>query len=100
MLLGYVKLRMGASVLDGRREPARLSYSILSADIHTIGRNIRKVERSVMKKFNVLFVPVIGLMYLALFAQEPQGRGGQRSKTSRCSIQPPSRTPCSLSCRR
>jgi hypothetical protein len=40
--------------------------------------NIRKVERSLMKKFKVLFVPgLIGLMYLALFAQEPQGRGGQ-----------------------
>jgi len=30
-----------------------------------------------MKKFKALFVPgLIGLMYLALFAQEPQGRGG------------------------
>ena len=31
-----------------------------------------------MKKLKVLFVTgLIGLMYLALFAQEPQGRGGQ-----------------------
>jgi len=31
-----------------------------------------------MKNFKVLLVPgLIGLMYLALFAQEPQGRGGQ-----------------------
>jgi hypothetical protein len=31
-----------------------------------------------MNKFKALFVPgLIGLMYLALFAQEPQGRGGR-----------------------
>ena len=31
-----------------------------------------------MKKLNVLLVPgLVGVMYLALFAQEPQGRGGQ-----------------------
>jgi hypothetical protein len=51
---------------------------ILSVQIHSIGGNIRKVERSFMKVIKVLSVPVlIGLMYLALFAQEPQGRGGQ-----------------------
>jgi hypothetical protein len=40
--------------------------------------NIGKVERSVMKKFRTMFVPgLILVTCLALFAQEPQGRGGQ-----------------------
>jgi hypothetical protein len=42
-----------------------------------MSRNIRKVERSVMKKFKVLFVPGLAVVTcLALFAQEPQGTGG------------------------
>jgi len=51
----------------------------LTGDIHTIGlQNIPKVERNIMKNFKVLVIPgAIGLMCLALAAQEPQGRGGQ-----------------------
>jgi hypothetical protein len=36
-----------------------------------------------MKNFKILFVPgLIVMMYLALFAQEPQGRGGQTTPNS------------------
>jgi hypothetical protein len=53
---------------------------ILTGDIHTIGlQNIPKLERNIMKNFKVFLIPsAIGLMCLALVAQEPQGRGGQR----------------------
>jgi hypothetical protein len=53
------------------------SILLLDASILTMSRNIRKVERSVMKKFRALFVPGLAVVTcLALFAQEPQGTGG------------------------
>jgi hypothetical protein len=52
---------------------------LLAGGIHTIERKISaRLKGSVMKKFKVLFLPgLIAVMCLALFAQEPQGRGEQ-----------------------
>lgn len=52
---------------------------ILAAGIHTIERkNSAQLKGYGMKRFKVLFVPVlIAVLCLAAFAQEPQGRGDQ-----------------------
>jgi hypothetical protein len=55
---------------------------LLTAGIHTIvQKNMGKVERSIMKKFKALSVPgLIVVMCLSLFAQQPQGGGGQAAR--------------------